>query len=542
MSEVVLYRKYRSKTFDEVVGQKHVVLTLKNAIKSGQVGHAYLFSGPRGVGKTSVARILSRAVNCLNLGEGGNPCNVCEVCQSFVGQSSLDLIEIDAASHRGIDSIRSLQEGVGFAPSAAKKKVFIIDEVHMLTKEAFNALLKTLEEPPPHAIFILATTELEKVPETIVSRCQHFTFSRLGNHEISIHLMTVAKNEGKKLQKSAADMIAEGVRGSVRDALSVLEQLLLVESQSIGPDDVMVVLGLVEESLIYEIFTKLIKSETTDALNTYYERVYNQGIDVWRFMKACQIFLRKMILIKSGIKFESEVLVKMAGQVDIEFLVGVLDILEDVLQKKYEIDSLYFEVFVCRVGMAVGPSLSEKKTSIVDKKNNEGFDPNISKKVIESNTEKNDQNKKMLAKEVVESSVEPEPDNKAVLTREVIEEKWENYLREINSIKPVLGSILKMCIMCNVTADTVELDVPFAFHKQKLDDAKNRELLLAELSKTYHQKINIKINVKQNSEDITQKKKNIEKQINKQVNEATGNNVVNDVIKIFGGKIVENGQ
>ncbi len=211
MSQLVLYRKYRSENFDEVVGQKFIVQSLRKAVEKGEVSHAYLLAGPRGIGKTSLARILSRAVNCVDLQAAGNPCNQCQSCQSFIKNSSMDLVEIDAASHRGIDDIRFLQEGVSFAPVEAKRKVYIIDEVHMLTKEAFNALLKTLEEPPAGCLFILATTEINKVPETIISRCQTFYLSRISEAEIESHLMEITRREGGELDQQAANLIAQNL-------------------------------------------------------------------------------------------------------------------------------------------------------------------------------------------------------------------------------------------------------------------------------------------------------------------------------------------
>ena len=221
MAGQALYRKWRSQTFEEVIGQEHVALTLRNALRDGRLSHAYLFTGPRGTGKTSTARILAKAINCLAEDPAARPCNHCRICVGITEGRQLDLIEIDAASNRGIDEIRDLREKIGFRPNEARYKVYIIDEVHMLTKEAFNALLKTLEEPPPHAIFVLATTEPDRVPETVRSRCQRFDFRRVPTAQIAGHLKEILDAEGARAAPEALQAIARRSTGSMRDAISL---------------------------------------------------------------------------------------------------------------------------------------------------------------------------------------------------------------------------------------------------------------------------------------------------------------------------------
>ena len=241
---ISLYRRYRPQRLADVVGQEEVIRTLRNALVHGDVAHAYLFAGERGIGKTSVARILARAVNCLQPREG-EPCNTCAHCKTILGNRSLDILEIDGASNRGIDHIRRLREEVAFAPTDLEKKVYIIDEVHMLTNEAFNALLKTLEEPPPHAIFIFATTEPHKVPRTIVSRCQAFDFRKIPETDIAARLSAIAAEEGTTIAPEALDLISRRAGGGMRDAIVMLEQAMSYGGEEISVETVLEMMGLV---------------------------------------------------------------------------------------------------------------------------------------------------------------------------------------------------------------------------------------------------------------------------------------------------------
>jgi DNA polymerase-3 subunit gamma/tau len=249
MSYISLYRKWRSQNFDEIIGQPAIVQTLKNAIKNNRLAHAYLFSGPRGTGKTSTARILAKALNCKK-GPTPSPCGKCESCVKIRDGHSVNVIEIDAASNRGIDEIRELRERVRYAPVEGRYKVYIIDEVHMLTPEAFNALLKTLEEPPSHTIFVLATTELHKVPLTISSRCQRLDFGRIKVKEIEEHLQKVARDEGFEIDEKALNLIARVGEGSMRDSISLLDQLVSFSGHNISYDNVVMLLGTADEELL----------------------------------------------------------------------------------------------------------------------------------------------------------------------------------------------------------------------------------------------------------------------------------------------------
>ena len=275
---VVLYRKYRPKSFAEVVGQEHVVTVLKNALRLGRVSHAYLFSGTRGTGKTTLARLLAKAYNCEKRGDDSEPCNSCQICLEFSAGKALDLIEIDAASNRGIDDIRELKDAVRFTPMHAKRKVYIIDEVHMLTKEAFNALLKTLEEPPEHAMFILATTELEKVPDTILSRTQSFEFRRLSQEKIRERVKTILKSEKYALDEDSITIITFLADGSLRDAESMLGQLMDAYPDGAGKDAPEKLFGLPKLKSVRELLDAALKREPVCVIDLL-EKIVAQGID-----------------------------------------------------------------------------------------------------------------------------------------------------------------------------------------------------------------------------------------------------------------------
>lgn len=297
MTYLIYARKYRPKTFDEMIGQKAVVQTLKNAIKNNRVAQAYIFSGMRGIGKTTAARILAKALNCQQ-GPTPTPCNKCEFCVSVNEDRSIDVLEIDGASNRGIDEVRSLREGVKYKPIHSRNKVIIIDEVHMLTREAFNALLKTLEEPPPHTVFIFATTEFHKVPATIKSRCQHFEFKKISQKDIINHLLDITQKEKITISSYGLNLIAEAADGSLRDAQSLLDQAVAFCGEVINDEDLREILGTINREILFK-FSSMIMEERSDKVFPLVEKLIESGYDLRYFYKELIQHFRNLILVKS---------------------------------------------------------------------------------------------------------------------------------------------------------------------------------------------------------------------------------------------------
>ena len=298
MSYLVIARKYRPQTFEEVVGQSHVTRTLKNAITQGRIAHAYLFSGPRGVGKTTIARLLAKALNCQK-GPTPEPCNECPMCRGIVDGNVTDVYEIDGASNTGVDDIRELRENVRYLPSAGRYNIYIIDEVHMLSINAFNALLKILEEPPAHVIFIFATTESHKIPVTILSRTQRFDFKRIAAKDITNRLADIARKEGIAAAPGALTIISREAAGSMRDAQSLMDQVIGYSGDSISEDAVREVLGLTDRALLFKMIEALARYDASLAIYSLAE-VYTQGYDIIQYYRELVELMRNLLLIKAA--------------------------------------------------------------------------------------------------------------------------------------------------------------------------------------------------------------------------------------------------
>src|SRR6478752_5326049 len=294
---VVVARRYRPQDFSQLIGQGQVSQALANAINTNRVGHAYLFTGARGIGKTSTARILAKALNCVN-GPTTTPCGVCDSCKEITGGNSLDVIEIDGASNNGVEQVRELRENVRFAPARGKFKIYIIDEVHMLTTAAFNALLKTLEEPPAHAKFLMATTDVQKVLPTILSRCQRFDLRRIPTATIAKHLLWIAGQEKFALSPAAAEAVARGAEGGLRDAESMLDQLVAFCGEKIEEDDVLKIFGFTSRQAVSDLCDAIISAETSTALRAIHGHA-EAGKDLSRLLSDLIAHFRNLLVLKA---------------------------------------------------------------------------------------------------------------------------------------------------------------------------------------------------------------------------------------------------
>ena len=350
MNYQALYRMFRPQSFNDVVGQEHVTKTLRNAISKGKQSHAYIFSGPRGTGKTSIAKVFAKAINCLNPHDG-EPCNECAVCKGITQGTNGDVIEIDAASNNGVDEIRNIRDKVKYAPSESKYKVYIIDEVHMLTTGAFNALLKTLEEPPAHAIFILATTEPHKIPPTIISRAQRFDFKAISTEQIVVRLRFVAQEQSLDYEEAALEFIAKASEGGMRDALSIMDQAIAFGDEHLTLQDVLDVTGSVDEASLNELFNDIVNGNVKEAFSRYHHFV-SEGKEVNRLINDMIYFVRDTIMNKT---INEQTSYDALTQFDLETLYHMIDIINDTLVSiRFSVNqNVHFEVLLVKLAEMV---------------------------------------------------------------------------------------------------------------------------------------------------------------------------------------------
>ena len=506
-----LYRVYRPKNFSDVIGQEHIVRTLKNQIENNNVGHAYLFCGTRGTGKTSTAKIFSRAVNCTNL-HNDEPCNECENCREILEDKTMDVVEIDAASNNSVDDIRELRENVKYSPAKAKYKVYIIDEVHMLSQGAFNALLKTLEEPPSYVIFILATTEPHKIPATILSRCQRFDFKRVTVKDISSRMRYICEKEGIEADEKALNLIARNSQGALRDALSILDQCISFEGNKISYNDVIELLGSVNIEQLFDLAESIIKEDTRKSLQILNDfiiwgkdvrNLVNDLIDHFRNLMVCKISndLDEIISLPEE---TIDLLKQQAETIDTNNLIRILNILSEA-QDGMKISSnprVLMEVTMMKIAQ---PMFDESKEALI--KRIENLEQKIesgnikvnhisTNQTVDNFNENNQQNNNTVEKQEDENI---EYENLKGDDIKLVEKSWKKILQKMKEDKnQVIRALLQDVDSFNISEDTLYIIFTdnYSFAKSRLDSPATIQYVEKVIREVLNRSFSVKIALK----------------------------------------------
>ncbi len=491
-----LYRKWRPRTFAQVVGQDHVTQTLQNALRNSRIVHAYLFSGPRGTGKTSTARVLAKAVNCLSEGDK-KPCNECHMCEAIDEARAIDLIEIDAASNTGVDDIRDLREKIHFAPNEARYKFYIIDEAHMLSGSAFNALLKTLEEPPPHAILVLATTEAHKVPATVLSRCQRFDFRPIPLGDMMDRLRTIASQEGLEAEEGALELIARQSTGSMRDAESLLDQLSSFGEGKITLEKVQTVLGTVSSDAVKELVNDLATRDMAAGLSHIGQAIAD-GADARQLNKELLEYLEGLLLMKTTNRGPSYVtreqrseMAQQAQEFALDRLITTIKLFSqaNVDLRATSQPQLPLELAFVEATLSSKPDQGSTLRDHLGVENRSAGGPT---EQVDQTTSDEPQGTPPQATtsqardKAVSGAVKEEPASLGiegrVVTLETLQENWTQILAEIKARNMHVEAILKDCQLARVEGDVVVLRARFPFHKEKLEDDRSKQLVAEAVS------------------------------------------------------------
>lgn len=557
LSHQAIYRKFRPKIFDDVLGQEHVTRTLKNQILTGNIAHAYLFSGIRGTGKTSTAKIFSRAVNCLD-NHNGNPCNECEICKSILDETNMDVIEMDAASNNGVEDIRELRDKVQFLPVKSKYKVYIIDEVHMLSKGAFNALLKTLEEPPDHLLFILATTEPQKIPSTILSRCQRFDLKRIKSPVIVENMEEICHEIGIEYEEKALKLIAANSEGAMRDALSILDRCVSFNDK-IDYETVMDLLGTVNYQVVTKAANYIIDKDIKNTM-LLVDNILNMGKEITIFLDELIICFRNMLIVKTTdstdniirmSEEETEELKKISTRISADDLVNVIEELSDAqleckraLNPRVMLETKLIKLLRSENGSSI-KELSRRIEELENNIKNNGFTkinnsrkPVVKKYEPEKNTSVVQHETRMREPAGTvknRQTLEPEPEkenrphgNKSdeEIQNEIVN-GWQSILRKVRSENAGLQAIIRESKLKEVSNKKIvfEFDPKFTFHINAANHPKNKLQFKKILSSILNEDCEIEFVVKKN-------KKSDEP-------EQTMEDVYEDLKKEFGEEIVE---
>ncbi|TSC84936.1 MAG: DNA polymerase III subunit gamma/tau [Parcubacteria group bacterium Gr01-1014_13] len=501
-----IYRKYRPQQFSDVTGQEHIIKTITNEVNTNKIAHAYLFSGPRGTGKTTLARLLAKAINCPDRKKNDyEPCGTCQSCTEITAGHSIDIIEIDAASHTGVDNVReNIIDNAQFKPTKSKYKVFIIDEVHMLSTSAFNALLKTLEEPPSHVIFVLATTEQHKLPATIISRCQRFNFKRVGYEDMMKRLAEICKSEKVKVDKKVLERIINKSDGCMRDAESLLGQVLSLDLKDIGPEDAEMILPTSNIQTVLEFIDAVFDRQVSVAIKILQDQVAD-GVNLEQFAYDCLEAMRLLMILQIDpqtknitVDYNNEAVKELKKISAKATPLHLVKMIESLVSRRRDIKSapmpqLPLELFVIEFTCSSDQG-SEQPLVITNKES-------VMPQKASLNTIQDDNQEKPLhaITQTIKDTISTLTHRPVKTTTEEIKSKWNDVIQAVAKENHSLGFILKMCDIKDVNDEGLHLSVPYSFHKDKLDENKTKKTIEKTLTEFFSEHIQLHCAVSENS-------------------------------------------